>query len=59
MGAMVGALAGFRQQDAVHGLPLQLSADEVKLAAERGAHGSQPPRMCDTCRDASRPLQAG
>ena len=36
---MVGALAGFRQQDAVHGLPLQLSADEVTLAAE---HGAQP-----------------
>ena len=37
VGAMVGALAGFRQQDAVHGLPLQLSADEVTLAADRGA----------------------
>lgn len=38
VGAMVGALAGFRQQDAVHGLPLQLSADEITLAVERGAH---------------------
>jgi hypothetical protein len=41
---MVGALAGFRQQDAVHGLPLQLSADEVTLAVERGA----PPARCYT-----------
>lgn len=40
---MVGALAGFRQQDAVHGLPLQLNADEVTLAAERGA---QPAAAC-------------
>ncbi|GAB4814072.1 hypothetical protein N2152v2_001118 [Parachlorella kessleri] len=28
--------AGFKQQNAVHGLPLQLSADEVTLALERG-----------------------
>ena len=42
VGAMVGALAGFRQQDAVHGLPLQLSADEVTLAAERGASRRKP-----------------
>ena len=40
---MVGALAGFRQQDAVHGLPLQLNEDEVTLAAERGA---QPAAAC-------------
>jgi hypothetical protein len=33
---MVGALAGFRQQDAVHGLPLQLSADEITLGLQRG-----------------------
>jgi hypothetical protein len=48
VGAMVGALAGFRQQDAVHGLPLQLSADEVTLASERGASpaATQPLARC-------------
>lgn len=40
VGAMVGALAGYRQQDAVHGLPLQLTAEEVTLAAHKGAPAS-------------------
>lgn len=53
MGAMVGALAGFRQQDAVHGLPLQLSADEVTLAVQRGGAGGGA-RL-----HPSRPAQAG
>ena len=33
---MVGGLPGFRQQDAVHGLPLQLSPEEVTLAVDEG-----------------------
>ncbi len=33
---MIGGLPGFRQQDAVHGLPLQLSPEEVTLALARG-----------------------
>ena len=33
---MVGGLPGFRQQDQVHGLPLQLSPEEVTLAVSRG-----------------------
>lgn len=37
VGAMVGALAGFRQQDAVHGMPLQLTPEELTLAASKGA----------------------
>ena len=36
IGAMVGGLPGFRQQDAVHGLPLQLSPEEVTLAVDEG-----------------------
>jgi tRNA-splicing endonuclease subunit Sen34 len=32
---MVGGVAAFKQQNAVHGLPLELSADEVTLALER------------------------
>ena len=36
IGAMVGGLPGFRQQDQVHGLPLQLSPEEVTLAVSRG-----------------------
>ncbi len=31
------ALAGFKQQNAIHGLPLQLTRDEVTLAVEKGA----------------------
>lgn len=54
MGAMVGALAGFRQQDAVHGLPLQLSADEVTLAVQRGGAARGGARL-----HPSRPAQAG
>lgn len=33
---MVGGLPGFRQQDQVHGLPLQLCPEEVTLAVSRG-----------------------
>jgi tRNA-splicing endonuclease subunit Sen34 len=33
---MVGGLPGFRQQDALHGLPLQLSPEEVTLAVDSG-----------------------
>ena len=33
---MVGGLPGFRQQDQVHGLPLQLSPEELTLALSRG-----------------------
>jgi tRNA-splicing endonuclease subunit Sen34 len=33
---MVGGVAAFKQQNAVHGLPLQLSEEEVTLALERG-----------------------
>lgn len=33
---MVGGLPGYRQQDAVHGLPLQLSPEEVTLCVARG-----------------------
>ena len=36
IGAMVGGLPGFRQQDQVHGLPLQLCPEEVTLAVSRG-----------------------
>lgn len=36
VGAMVGGLPGFRQQDTLHGLPLQLSPEEVTLAVESG-----------------------
>lgn len=36
VGAMVGGLPGFRQQDAMHGLPLQLSPEEVTLAVDSG-----------------------
>ena len=32
----MGGLPGFRQQDQVHGLPLQLSPEEVTLALSRG-----------------------
>lgn len=46
VGAMVGALAGFRQQDAVHGLPLQLSPEEVTLAAHKGACTLPPRAAC-------------
>jgi hypothetical protein len=53
---MVGALAGFRQQDAVHGLPLQLNAEEVTLAAQRGA--TQPPLLA-SCAARRRLTRAG
>ena len=33
---LVGGLPGYRQQDAVHGLPLQLSPEEVTLCLARG-----------------------
>ncbi|KAI7835924.1 hypothetical protein COHA_010185 [Chlorella ohadii] len=36
VGAMVGGVATFKQQNAVHGLPLELSAEEVTLALEKG-----------------------
>ncbi|PRW39237.1 tRNA-splicing endonuclease subunit Sen34 [Chlorella sorokiniana] len=36
VGAMVGGVAAFKQQNAVHGLPLELSAEEVTLAVEKG-----------------------
>ena len=48
VGAMVGALAGYRQQDAVHGLPLQLTAEEVTLAAHKGARQRRPGH-CPAC----------
>ncbi|KAL6778810.1 TIE2 [Auxenochlorella protothecoides x Auxenochlorella symbiontica] len=35
VGAMVGGVAGFKQQNAVHGLPLELSPEEVTLALEK------------------------
>ena len=36
VGAMVGALPGYRSQDAAKGLPLELCAEEAALCAERG-----------------------
>ena len=36
VGALVGGLPGFRQQDSVHGLPARLSPEEVTLALHRG-----------------------
>ena len=36
VGVLVGGLPGYRQQDAVHGLPLQLSPEEVTLCLARG-----------------------
>ncbi|KAG7670295.1 hypothetical protein KSW81_002861 [Nannochloris sp. 'desiccata'] len=36
IGAMVGGVAAFKQQNAVHGLPLQLYPEEVTLAVEEG-----------------------
>ena len=36
IGAMVGALPGFRSQDVARGLPLELTAEETALCVERG-----------------------
>ena len=36
VGAMVGALPGYRSQDVAKGLPLELCAEEAALCAERG-----------------------
>lgn len=36
IGAMVGALPGYRSQDVAKGLPLELCAEEAALCAERG-----------------------
>ncbi|KAL4440341.1 hypothetical protein ABPG75_003342 [Micractinium tetrahymenae] len=36
VGASIGGVAAFKQQNAVHGLPLELSPEEVTLALERG-----------------------
>lgn len=42
IGAAVGGVAAFKQQNAVHGLPLELSPEEVALALERGWGELQP-----------------
>lgn len=50
VGAMVGGVATFKQQNAVHGLPLQLSPEEVTLAIEKGWVTLEAPVMDDSLR---------
>lgn len=47
---MVGGVAAFKQQNAVHGLPLQLSPEEVTLAIEKGWATLEPPVMDNSLR---------
>ena len=41
VGAMLGSLAGFKQQNSMCGLPLRLLREEVAVAFEEGASGER------------------
>jgi hypothetical protein len=56
---MVGGVAAFKQQNAVHGLPLELSADEVTLALERRWARLRPATGVEARALAAAPARAG